>query len=307
MSAVTTAAPSLLEPATSRVRRLSPGGDCPLRGRARHVRAALQHAGDPAGARRAASTSPRRESTLTLSLTTVAGRRAPGRRPALGRDRPDPADPLLDVLSVAVRDRLCVGADLAALLVMRLLEGVALAGLPAVATAYLREELHASTHGPRRRPLHRRHRAGRHGRATGHRLHGRARRLALVARCRGFVRSRLRPRRTPPAARLAPLLPRPDRRARHARHGPAGRRGPDAGGALRHRRLLGRRPGGGAQRGRVPSRGAALRARTRRRQPGLPRLPLGTVSAARSGRLADRIGRRPCCRSGASWPSRAPY
>ena len=34
-----------------------------------------------------------------------------------------------------------------ALLVLRLLEGVALAGLPAVATAYLREELHPSSHG----------------------------------------------------------------------------------------------------------------------------------------------------------------
>ncbi|WP_051218459.1 MFS transporter [Nocardioides insulae] len=33
------------------------------------------------------------------------------------------------------------------LLALRLLAGVALAGLPAVATAYLREELHASTHG----------------------------------------------------------------------------------------------------------------------------------------------------------------
>ena len=41
---------------------------------------------------------------------------------------------------------MCARADLEVLLGLRLLQGVTLAGLPAVATAYLREELHPGTH-----------------------------------------------------------------------------------------------------------------------------------------------------------------
>jgi YNFM family putative membrane transporter len=53
-------------------------------------------------------------------------------------------------LSLASSTAIAVGCALApsweSLLVLRLLAGVSLAGLPAVATAYLREELHPSTH-----------------------------------------------------------------------------------------------------------------------------------------------------------------
>jgi len=51
------------------------------------------------------------------------------------------------VLSSSVVGLLCAFAPTwSALLALRLLEGILLAGLPAVAMAYLREELHASTH-----------------------------------------------------------------------------------------------------------------------------------------------------------------
>lgn len=87
-------------------------------------------------------------STLSLSLTTL------GLGIALLV-----AGPASDVvgrttfihLSLAASAVVAAGCALAptwpALLVLRLLQGVALAGLPAVATAYLREELHPSSHG----------------------------------------------------------------------------------------------------------------------------------------------------------------
>lgn len=87
------------------------------------------------------------DSTLSLSLTTlglglallVAGPLSD----VVGRTR-------LIHLSLTASSVIAAGCALApswsALLVMRLLEGIALAGLPAVATAYLREELHPSTH-----------------------------------------------------------------------------------------------------------------------------------------------------------------
>ena len=86
-------------------------------------------------------------STLTLSLTTlglglallVAGPVSD----VVGRTR-------LVHLSLTASAVLTIACALApswhVLLVLRLLDGIALAGLPAVATAYLREELHASTH-----------------------------------------------------------------------------------------------------------------------------------------------------------------
>jgi MFS transporter, YNFM family, putative membrane transport protein len=85
--------------------------------------------------------------TLSLTLTTL------GLGAALLV-----AGPLSDVrgrtglihLSLAVSGLVAVGCALAptweALLVLRLAEGVSLAGLPAVATAYLREELHPASH-----------------------------------------------------------------------------------------------------------------------------------------------------------------
>ncbi|KRA31078.1 MFS transporter [Nocardioides sp. Root614] len=87
------------------------------------------------------------QSTLTLSLSTlglafallVAGPVSE----VVGRTR-------MIKLSVAASSVIGLACAIAptwdALLALRLLEGVALAGLPAVATAYLREELHPSTH-----------------------------------------------------------------------------------------------------------------------------------------------------------------
>ena len=91
-------------------------------------------------------------STLTVSLTTlglgVALLVAGPLSDVVGRTR-------LIHLSLARlgrrRRRRARSPQWSALLALRLLEGVALAGLPAVATAYLREELHPSVPRPRRR------------------------------------------------------------------------------------------------------------------------------------------------------------
>jgi YNFM family putative membrane transporter len=86
-------------------------------------------------------------STLSVSLTTL------GLGVALLV-----AGPLSDVIgrtqlihrslaaSAVVAAACALAPSWSALLVLRLLEGITLAGLPAVATAYLREELHPSTH-----------------------------------------------------------------------------------------------------------------------------------------------------------------
>ncbi len=86
-------------------------------------------------------------STLTLSLTTLGiGLALLVAGPAsdvLGRTRMVH----LSLWASALVALACAFApSWPALLVLRFLQGVALAGLPAVATAYLREELHASTH-----------------------------------------------------------------------------------------------------------------------------------------------------------------
>ncbi|WP_246160565.1 MFS transporter [Nocardioides humilatus] len=86
-------------------------------------------------------------STMALSVTTlglgVALLVAGPVSDAIGRTQ-------LIHLSLALSCSLALACAVAptweALLALRFLEGVALAGLPAVATAYLREELHASTH-----------------------------------------------------------------------------------------------------------------------------------------------------------------
>lgn len=86
-------------------------------------------------------------STMALSVTTlglgVALLVAGPVSDAVGRTQ-------LIHLSLALSCSLALACALAptweALLALRFLEGVALAGLPAVATAYLREELHVSTH-----------------------------------------------------------------------------------------------------------------------------------------------------------------
>ncbi|GGF50520.1 putative transporter [Marmoricola endophyticus] len=87
------------------------------------------------------------QSTLSLSLTTlgigvmllVAGPLSD----VIGRTRMIH----LSLAGAAVVAVLCAFApSWPALLVLRFVEGVVLAGLPAVATAYLREELHPSTH-----------------------------------------------------------------------------------------------------------------------------------------------------------------
>lgn len=87
------------------------------------------------------------QSTLTLSLTTgglaVALLVVGPVSDVIGRTR-------LIHISLAASALVAAGCALAptweTLLALRLLEGVTLAGLPAVATAYLREELHPSTH-----------------------------------------------------------------------------------------------------------------------------------------------------------------
>ncbi len=87
------------------------------------------------------------QSTLSLSLTTtglgVALLVAGPLSEVLGRT-------LLIHLSLALSSFVALGCAVApgwhVLLALRLVQGVTLAGLPAVATAYLREELHVDTH-----------------------------------------------------------------------------------------------------------------------------------------------------------------
>ena len=86
-------------------------------------------------------------STLTLSLTTLGL----GFALLVAGPASDVAGRTTFIhLSMAAATAVAAACALAptwsALLVLRLVEGVALAGLPAVATAYLREELHPSTH-----------------------------------------------------------------------------------------------------------------------------------------------------------------
>ena len=86
-------------------------------------------------------------STLALSLTTlglaVALLVAGPLSDVVGRTRLIHASLML---SAVVAAACALAPTWPALLVLRLLQGVALAGVPAVATAYLREELHSSAH-----------------------------------------------------------------------------------------------------------------------------------------------------------------
>ena len=181
-----------------------------------------------------------------------------------------------------------------ALLALRLLEGVALAGLPAVATAYLREELHPSTHA-RAAGLYVGGTAigGMAGRLVTGPV-GEAGRLAVGAGRRGRPRPGLRAGRAPAAARLAQLRRR--RRPAYAELASMARR------ALSDPALLALyaiggcaigAPGGGVQHDRVPARGAALRPRAgRRRAWSSSSTPSARVARSVSGRLADALGRR---------------
>ena len=163
--------------------------------------------------------------------------------PAVRRGRPHPADPpLAAALGRAARSPARSPRRGPRSSCCAVLQGVALAGLPAVATAYLREELHSSTQA-RAAGLYIGGTAlgGMVGRlATG--PVGEARRLALGARDRGPRRRRVRRRRTaaaaPPRATSSPA-PTGGRAAlatgRRALSDPALAR------PLRHRRLRGRR------------------------------------------------------------------
>ena len=243
------------------------------------------------------------DTTLTVSLTTL------GIGAALLV-----AGPLSDVrgrtwlihLSLTASAIVALGCALAptwgALLALRLLEGVALAGLPAVATAYLREELHPSSHA-RAAGLY----------IGGTALGGMAGRLltGVVAEAAGWRWALAAaavldwPARWRSACCYLPreLRARRHRRAQAARHDTPGRVRPRPAGSLRHRRMLVRRAGRGVQHPRLPARGSAVRPRPRRRQPGLPRLPARDAQLGRSSvglptpraahRAAGRVSRGP--------------
>ncbi len=233
------------------------------------------------------------EATLTLSLATVSLGVAllvvGPLSDVVGRTR-------LIHLSMLLSTLCAVGCALApswtALLVMRCLMGAALAGLPAVATAYLREELHPSTHARA---------AGLYiggtalGGMTGRLVTGYAAELAgwrwslataalLAALCALVVRRLLPPSRgfvaAPTGVRAAATMARR---------------------AVGDRALVGLYVIGGCSAGAMigmlnvvgfrlegPGFGLGLGAAS------LVFLvyPLGSVSAATFGRLADRVGRR---------------
>ena len=86
-------------------------------------------------------------STLTVSLTTLGlGLALLVAGPASDISGRTTFIHLSLALSAVVAAGCALAPSWSALLALRLLEGVALAGLPAVATAYLREELHPSSH-----------------------------------------------------------------------------------------------------------------------------------------------------------------
>ena len=161
---------------------------------------------------RAYAVSPAR-ATLALSLTTaalaltllVAGPVSE----VVGRTR------LIHLAlwsSAVVAPACAVAPTWETLLGLRMLQGVTLAGLPAVATAYLREELHPSAHG-RAFGLYIGGTAlGRHGGPLGDRAGRRSRGVAVGARRGRRLRARQRRARRLAAARVA-VTSRPVRRA----------------------------------------------------------------------------------------------
>lgn len=233
------------------------------------------------------------QTTLTLSLATlslgVALLVVGPLSDVIGRTR-------LIHLSMALSVVCALGCALAptwtSLLVMRCLMGVALAGLPAVATAYLREELHRSTHA-RAAGLY----------IGGTALGGMAGRLVT-----GYTAELAGWRWSLGAAALLALVCAvavrrllPD--SRHFSPAPTGARTmlAMARRAVADRALVGLYVIGGCSVGAMVSMlnvvGFRLEAAPFNLGLGAASLvflvyPLGTVSAATFGRLADRIGRR---------------
>ena len=191
---------------------------------ARDVRPALQHAGAAARAGDGLRRLDRSEHADAVADDPRPRARAARRWSGVRGARPHPADPRLAGRVRRGCARLCGRADL----VERCsccasLEGVALAGLPAVATAYLREELHASpTPAPQGStsvappwaawPV---------GCSPGGVGEFAGWRWALAAA--GVLGRRLRGRRTrvllPPSTHFVPSTPRAPRGARAARRG----------------------------------------------------------------------------------------
>ena len=195
--------------------------------------------------------------------------------------------------SSAVVALLCaVAPSWPVLLGLRALLGITLAGLPAVAVAYLREEVHEDSHA----------------KATGLYIGGTALggmagrlvaggladlggwrwRSAASGRsrwsCAGLARWLL-----PASRRFVARRPRPAEPARDDR--PAGPRA-GAAGPLWHRRDDDGRLRRGLQRHGLPPGCGAVRPEPRRGRLCLLRLPPGSLSSAYAGRLADRHGRR---------------
>lgn len=234
------------------------------------------------------------QSTLALSLTTlalgatllVAGTvsEVVGRTPLIHAS----------LLGAAVVAAACALAPTwPALLALRLLEGVALAGLPAVATAYLREELHPGSHARA---------AGLYvggtalGGMTGRLLPGAVAEVAgwrwglaaaalLALGCALAVRALL-----PASRHFVPARPDPRSLARMVRR------------ALGDRGLLALYGIGGCTMGAfvavLNATGFRLAAAPFHLGVGTASLvflvyPVGSVAAAVAGRLADRFGRRP--------------
>lgn len=234
------------------------------------------------------------QSTLALSLTTVALgatllvagtlSEVVGRTPLIHAS-------LLGAAAVAAACALAPSWP--ALLALRLLEGVALAGLPAVATAYLREELHPSSHaraaglyvgGTALGGMTGRLLPGAIAEAAGWRW-GLAAAAALALGCALAVRALL-----PASRHFSPVRPDPRALARMVRDG------------LRDRGLLALYGIGGCTMGAfvavLNATGFRLAAAPFHLGVGTASLvflvyPLGSVAAAVAGRLADRFGRRP--------------
>ena len=222
------------------------------------------------------------------------GRRAAGRRPAVGGGRPDAADPPLAGGVRGGGGRLRARADLA-----RAAGPAAAAGRHAGRAARRRDRVPARGAAPEHprpggRPLHRRHRHRRDDRPPGHRADRRRRRLAVGAG-----------RRSPPSAWSAPsscgCCCRPRGTSSPRRRAPAvpgchDAAGPDA--TRRCWRCTRSAPARSARSWRSTTRWASGSPPRRSTWGSAPRawcsssIPIGTVGSIVAGRLADRFSRR---------------